>query len=412
MNIFYIVHDFPVLSQTFIQRLIEEIIDYEKIKLTVIVTKLYDEEALQKTSKKIFGAIQDKKINIVFDKPYSENRVISECLVYSRAIFLNVSEAIRLLFLRTENKPSIKKRLLALKLYNLLSKAGTADIIHAQFMNLMPQLLSLAGAGLMSGNPELFSSVRGADISVKNLLSDQDINSANKSAMQFICVSESLKNICIERGIAAASTHVVYSGLDIENIEYLSPSSRNNAAVTFIQIGRLIEKKGFDLSIRAVSDLIAKGIDCRLLIVGDGPLHRHLMDLANSSGILSYLDFMGSMSNTDVIRQLYASNILLVPSKTGKDGDQEGIPNVAKEAMAAGCIVIASNHSGLPELVQDGQTGYVFEEGDSLHLSQCMQRAIRQKDDWDDIADRASQSVRSAFDSGVTTKKLIKIYEK
>jgi len=105
-----------------------------------------------------------------------------------------------------------------------------------------------------------------------------------------------------------------------------------------------------------------------------------------------------------------ASNIMLVPSRMGRDGDSEGIPNVAKEAMALGVVCIGSSHAGIPEIVHDGETGFLFDEGDLDAFVRCTRKAIEAFDRWDEIAREGRAVMERDFDVASISKKLLTHY--
>ena len=76
----------------------------------------------------------------------------------------------------------------------------------------------------------------------------------------------------------------------------------------------------------------------------------------------------------------YASHIFLHPSETGSDGNQEGIPNSMLEAMATGLPVLATNHGGIPEAIENGVSGILVPERDYEALSQALLNAVQDRD--------------------------------
>ncbi len=120
-------------------------------------------------------------------------------------------------------------------------------------------------------------------------------------------------------------------------------------------VGRLAEKKGVSYLIEAV-----KNIDVKLIIVGEGPLEKQLKRQAESQR--NKISFLGGKTHEE-LKKIYASaDIFVAPSITAKDGDKEGVPTTIMEAMASGLPVIASDSSGIPEVVSDGENGFLTEE--------------------------------------------------
>ena len=110
-------------------------------------------------------------------------------------------------------------------------------------------------------------------------------------------------------------------------------------------------------------------IPCEYVVVGDGPLRHSLEQMAVDRGVSDKVRFVGAQGAADVIRLLHSSDVLLAPSVTGSDGDIEGMPVSIMEGMAAGLPVIATHHSGIPEVVSDGRSGFLVAEHDVDGLS-------------------------------------------
>ncbi|MDZ7682585.1 MAG: glycosyltransferase [Fodinibius sp.] len=147
---------------------------------------------------------------------------------------------------------------------------------------------------------------------------------------------------------------VLKLGMNLDDIHF---EQRQSAGPNLMMIGRMVEKKGFKYAIRAVATLKNNGTNVQLDLYGDGILREELEELAEQLEVTGNVTFYGQTDNDIVFDELYKHDILLVPSVQAKDGDREGIPQTAVEGMATGIPVIASDHAGLPELVDDEKTG-------------------------------------------------------
>jgi len=147
------------------------------------------------------------------------------------------------------------------------------------------------------------------------------------------------------RSIApAANLHKVVMGVDTATFRRAGapPGGREVVAV-----GRLVEKKGFDVLI----DAVARVPGARLRIIGDGPLRSALQSQAERSGAGDRVTFAGGLDPADVRAALEASDVLAMPCVVARDGDRDSMPVVVKEAMAMELLVVASDEVGLPECV-------------------------------------------------------------
>lgn len=123
-------------------------------------------------------------------------------------------------------------------------------------------------------------------------------------------------------------------------------------------IGRLGPVKGATLLLDAFAALRDRHPEARLTLVGDGPIRGELEAQARALGIDEVTTFTGYLSQDDVAAKLAEADMLALPSFA------EGLPVVLMEALASGIPVIASQIAGIPELVRDGETGFVVPAGD------------------------------------------------
>jgi colanic acid/amylovoran biosynthesis glycosyltransferase len=119
---------------------------------------------------------------------------------------------------------------------------------------------------------------------------------------------------------------------------------------------------------------------------------------------------VGPKSQEEVIALLQDAHLFVTPSVTAASGDQEGIPNVLKEAMAMGIPVVSTRHSGIPELVQDGVSGLLAPERDSEALAERLACLIDHPEKWAAMGRAGRQHVESEFDSDKLNKELVDLY--
>lgn len=161
----------------------------------------------------------------------------------------------------------------------------------------------------------------------------------------------------LDRGIGSRSQYAtIYSGVELDAFRDASPATDlpgNRPRV--VMVGRLADGKGFDVMLDA-AESVCDG-DVSVCLVGDGPLYDQLSDqiverdLSDSVFLTGYRD--------DVPRILAASDVLVLPSF------REGTPRVITEAMASGLPVVATDIAGVPEQVEDAESGYLIPTGDA-----------------------------------------------
>ena len=103
-----------------------------------------------------------------------------------------------------------------------------------------------------------------------------------------------------------------------------------------LSVGRLVEKKGFEFALRALRRALADNASLHYHLIGDGPLRASLEALVTQLEIGGHVTFHGQLAREQVEAVRRRAQLVLVPSVTAADGDEEGIPVVVMEAMAAG----------------------------------------------------------------------------
>lgn len=165
---------------------------------------------------------------------------------------------------------------------------------------------------------------------------------------------------------------VVRCGMNIEEFEVRpEPEKNQNKTLNILAVGRFVEKKGFKYLIEAAKLAKTHGLDYRIDILGSGPLDEELRQLSSDLELSEQVNFFGQASTDQVRNMMLESDVVVVPSVTSESGEMEGIPVVIMEAMATGVPVIASAHSGIPELVNE-KTGWIVPEKDSRALADAM----------------------------------------
>jgi colanic acid/amylovoran biosynthesis glycosyltransferase len=180
--------------------------------------------------------------------------------------------------------------------------------------------------------------------------------------------------------------------------------------VRLLSVARLVPKKGIGIALRAFA-AVCRDIDqLQYDIIGDGPLRSELTELARELAITDRVRFLGAQNNQSVQRAMLDADIFLAPSLTGPDGDEEGTPTVLIEASSSGLPVISTLHSGIPEVVLDGVSGYLVPEGDVSALASRIRYLIQNPDEWARLGHAGRRHVEDAFDIHALTRQLEAVY--
>lgn len=226
-----------------------------------------------------------------------------------------------------------------------------------------------------------------------------------------VAVSERIRERLIGAGCPGDKTQVVHTGVLTQQMRYRDPSAApRNGPVIVACVGRLIEKKGHRFLLEAVARLRSEGRDLRLRVIGDGPLLDSLRRLASDLGICEAVAFEGAQSHSYVNEALRQAHVFALASVTAADGDEEGIPVVLMEAMAAGVPVVSTWHAGIPELVEDGISGLLAQPGDAEGFADRLGMMLDEPGLGQSLARAARQRVEEHFDTVKETGRLEALY--
>lgn len=180
-------------------------------------------------------------------------------------------------------------------------------------------------------------------------------------------VSRFLLDRLAARGIRHPNAHVVPSGVDTDRFR---PAEKRPAS--FLAVGRFIEKKRPDITIRAFAEAARDRPEARLEMIGDGPLLHEAERLVADLGLTGRVILAGRRPHDEVRERLAATAVFLQHSVTGADGDTEGLPTSIQEAMAAGMATVSTRHAGIPEAVTEGETGLLVDEHDEAGFARAI----------------------------------------
>ena len=152
---------------------------------------------------------------------------------------------------------------------------------------------------------------------------------------------------------------VVRCGVDIS--EFVPVESRRPGRLRMLTVGRLIEKKGFDLLLRALAAQSEDAPDFECVIMGGGEESEALAALCEELGLEDRVTFTGAVPNHEVRERLQHADLFVLPCRVAKSGDRDGIPVVLMEAMASGVPVVAGDIPSIRELVRDDHSGLLVE---------------------------------------------------
>jgi Glycosyltransferase len=250
--------------------------------------------------------------------------------------------------------------------YEMASQGVTH--IHAHFAN-HPAVAALI-IHQLTDIPFSFTA-RGSDVHVDRRMLDRKI-----AASAFaITVSSYNKELMINECSPSVynKIHVIYGGIDTE-VFSPRPKSDSNGPFQILCVSSFEEVKGHIYLIEACRLLRERGVDFECHLVGDGPLRRKIEKQIARAGLKDRVWLYGACTQAKVIEKLSRADVAVLATAPTPSGKCEGIPNVLKEAMACGLPVVASSISGIPELVDDGRSGFLVPPKNVTTIADALQR--------------------------------------
>ncbi|MDD5529805.1 MAG: glycosyltransferase [bacterium] len=280
-------------------------------------------------------------------------------------------------------------------------------LIHARFawsgMTMLPIARKL-------GVP-MITSFYGVDISryPRHFTYRHKLKQLFKGSPMFLAQSNDMKKDMMKLGCESSKIEVFYNGINVEKFKFKDYSKDTNI-VNILMCGRFVEKKGMEYGIRAFANL--KNKNAVLSIIGDGENADKLKLLVKSLNIEQNVTFYGFCLHPKIIEILSTADIFLAPHIAAQNGDKEGMPNTIKEAMATGLPVVATNHAGIPELVADGENGFLVPEKDVQSLQEKLDWLIEHRETWKLFGEKGRAIVEEKFNFVKQSGKLEKLYQK
>ena len=182
-----------------------------------------------------------------------------------------------------------------------------------------------------------------------------------------LCASSELRDLLVSMGAPAHKLRVHRLGIDLSAF---ARGNRDPNTTRVAMVGRFVPKKGFAYGLRAFAEAARTRLNLQLSLAGDGEQARGLHALARKLGVHDRVRFVGALSPAGVARLLGQSDVLLAPSVVDARKDRDSGLIVVKEASACEVVPIGTRHGGIPEIIDDGITGFLVAERDILSMAE------------------------------------------
>jgi len=293
----------------------------------------------------------------------------------------------------------------ALAIWRLLRRERF-EVIHAHWI--IPQgVLAVLCRLMVRPKPRLFITSHGADVfgfnnTVLRLIKRKVLIEADEVSAVSVAIRDQLLSLAPHH----TALHVAPMGVDLK--ARFVPTLVRPETDTLVFAGRLVEKKGLDILLKALPEVVTVQPAVNLLIVGDGPLRSTYESLASSLGISENVNFLGSIENLllpDVFRK---ADLAVLPFRKARGGDQEGLGLVTIEAMGCGLPVIVGDVPAVRDVVQHGHNGWLVKGADPGDLTKAILLLLSDRALAKQLALQGREDVLTRFDWSVVAR----IYEK
>ena len=196
-------------------------------------------------------------------------------------------------------------------------------------------------------------------------------------------------------GTDARRVRRIYNGMDLAELRHLSTVGRSPV---ILSVCRLVEKKGLTHLIDACDRLRQHEVEFTCQIVGTGPLEGALRSQIQALHLDDWVEILGPRPQQEVFALMQQASVFAAPYVVGSDGNRDGLPTALLEAMALGTPCVATDVTGIPEIVCNGETGLLVNQHDSAELAAALQRLLGDGKLRERLATRARSLIEAEFD--------------
>jgi len=287
--------------------------------------------------------------------------------------------------------------------------AGAVDHFHAHFAH-TPCSVAMYAA-VLSGVPFSFTA------HAKDIYTQKPKPLALKLARARFCVTCTRYNQKHLRSLAPSGrdVHCVYHGIDLSLFTAPERPVEATPPYRILTVARFVSKKGLPRILEALKLLKDQGLEFTWTLVGTGPQEKHLLERIDKMGLGEQVMLTGAIPHEQVLEHYRVAHCFVLGCRISSDGDRDGIPNVLAESMAMGVPVVATDVSGIPELVQHEQTGLLVPD-EALRrkgaepMAAALRRALEDVELRARIIPAGIERVCEIFDNRKCIRELAEIY--
>jgi colanic acid/amylovoran biosynthesis glycosyltransferase len=292
-----------------------------------------------------------------------------------------------------------------------LDSPRTYDVIHCHYGPNGRQAVAWRFFGALRG--PIITTFHGYDVNkLPRIEGPQLYRQLFDEGELFTVGSEFLEERVVKLGAPPDRIVKLPMGIDLFRFPFVEHRKKPDDELRLLTVARLVEVKGIEYALRAVSSLRCKNSRILYQIVGDGPLRGELEELVDRLRLTDRVEFLGALPQ-EFLGELYrGAHIFLLPSVVTSAGEEETQSLVLAEAQASGLPVIATRIGGIPESMREGESGLLVRPRDPGALAHAIEQLAQRPETWGQMGRIGRAHVESRFDLEKLNDQLVDLYHR
>lgn len=233
----------------------------------------------------------------------------------------------------------------------------------------------------------------------------------------YLCEGHAMAKALAGLGCAPERIRVQHLGVPVETIRYTPREWAPGTPLKVLIAASFHERKGIPYALEALARL-NRVVPLEITVIGDAGASeesreekRKILAVIERTNLGSATRMLGFQPHEVFWREAYANHIFLSPSITGRDGDTEGgAPVAIIELAASGMPIVSSRHCDIPEIVADGQTGWLAPERDVEALVDSLHACLAAAPCWASVLGAGRRRIETEYDAAIQGQRLGSIY--